>query len=134
MAALLQDQLDAITARTRALVQADRLAVSERAAAELFATGIEERILPVGATAPEFALQDAKTGQMVRLSDLLALGPVVVKFFRGRWDPYCVTELETGGSSIRGCGSVGRCWWRFRRRREGRMTLRRSSMRFPSLS
>ena len=32
---------------------------------------------------------------MVRLSDLLALGPVVVKFFRGRWDPYCVTELET---------------------------------------
>ena len=48
MAALLQDQLDAITARTRALVQADRLAVSERAAAELFATGIEDRILPVG--------------------------------------------------------------------------------------
>ncbi len=95
MAALLQDQLDAITARTRALVQADRLAVSERAAAELFATGIEDAILPVGATAPEFALQDAKTGQTVRLSDLLALGPVVVKFFRGRWDPYCVTELET---------------------------------------
>ena len=95
MAALLQDQLDAITARTRALVQADRLAVSERAAAELFATGIEDGILPVGTTAPEFALQDAKTGQTVRLSDLLALGPVVVKFFRGRWDPYCVTELET---------------------------------------
>ena len=25
---------------------------------------------------------------------MLALGPLVVKFFRGRWCPYCVTELE----------------------------------------
>jgi peroxiredoxin len=91
----LQDQLDKITARTRSLVQADRLAVSEQAAAELFATGIEEQILKVGSLAPEFCLSDAATGQMVRSSDLVALGPVVVKFFRGRWDPYCVTELET---------------------------------------
>ena len=95
MGALLQDQLDAITARTRALVQPERLAVSEEASARLFATGIEERILPAGAKAPEFALQDARTGQAVRFSDLIALGPVVLKFFRGRWDPYCVTELET---------------------------------------
>ena len=45
----LQDQLDEITANTRHLVQAERLAVGERAVAELFATGIEDRILPVGA-------------------------------------------------------------------------------------
>jgi peroxiredoxin len=25
---------------------------------------------------------------------MLALGPLVIKFFRGRWCPYCVTELE----------------------------------------
>jgi peroxiredoxin len=31
---------------------------------------------------------------MVRSEDLLALGPLVVKFFRGRWCSYCVTELE----------------------------------------
>lgn len=89
----LQDQLDEITAQTRHLVQAERLAVGERAVEELFATGIEERILPVGAQAPEFALNDSK-GRLVRLQDMLALGPLVVKFFRGRWCPYCVTELE----------------------------------------
>ncbi len=91
---LLQDQLDAITVNTRKLVQADRLAISEQATADLFNTGIEDRILPVGATAPAFALQDALTGKLVRSTDLLALGPLVISFFRGRWDPYCVTELE----------------------------------------
>jgi peroxiredoxin len=90
----LQDQLDEITANTRNLVQAERLAVGERAVEELFATGIENRILPVGAEAPAFALKDSN-GRTVRSQDLLALGPLVVKFFRGRWCPYCMTELET---------------------------------------
>jgi peroxiredoxin len=89
----LQDQLDEITANTRHLVQAERLAVGERAVEELFATGVEERILPVGAVAPEFALRDSN-GKVVRSADLLALGPLVIKFFRGRWCPYCMTELE----------------------------------------
>jgi len=90
---LLQDQLDEITANTRQLVPAARLAVGEQAVAELFASGIEEKILPVGAVAPEFALNDAN-GKLVRSADLLALGPLVIKFFRGRWCSYCVTELE----------------------------------------
>ena len=81
---ILQDQLDAITANTRQLVQAERLAVGERAVAELFASGIEERILPVGATAPEFALHDAN-GKLARSEDMLALGPLVVKFLRDRF-------------------------------------------------
>ena len=68
--------------------------MGERAVAELFATGIEERILPVGAMAPSFALQDSN-GRLVRSEDLQALGPLVLKFFRGRWCPYCMTELET---------------------------------------
>jgi peroxiredoxin len=90
----LQDQLDEITSNTRKLVQAERLAIGERAVEELFATGIEDRILPVGALAPEFELYDA-TGRIVRSQDMLALGPLVIKFFRGRWCSYCVTELET---------------------------------------
>ena len=90
----LQDQLDEITANTRNLVQPERLAIGERAIEELFATGIEDRILPVGAQAPELALKDSN-GKLVRSRDLLALGPLVIKFFRGRWCPYCVTELET---------------------------------------
>ena len=90
----LQDQLDQITANTRHLVQPERLAISERAGEELFATGIEDRILPVGAAVPEFALKDAN-GRPVRSEDLLQTGPLIVKFFRGRWCPYCMTELET---------------------------------------
>ena len=90
----LQDQLDEITANTRQLVQPERLEVGERAIAELFATGIEDRILPVGAQAPAFALKDSNN-RLVRSEDMLSLGPLVIKFFRGRWCPYCMTELET---------------------------------------
>lgn len=89
----LQDQLDEITANTRTLVQPERLAVSERAVEELFATGIERNILAVGAKIPQFELPDS-TGRVVKSTDLLAIGPLVVDFFRGRWCPYCVTELE----------------------------------------
>jgi len=89
----LQDQLDEITANTRHLVQPERMALNERAVAELFASGIEKNILPVGAVAPEFTLNDA-SGRPVRSADLLALGPLILNFFRGRWCAYCVTELE----------------------------------------
>lgn len=90
----LQDRLDRITQNTRALVQSERLAASERAIEDLFRTGIEDRILQPGAQAPGFTLEDASTHRPVHSADLLALGPVVLNFFRGRWDPYCVTELE----------------------------------------
>lgn len=89
----LQDRLDAITEQTRKLVQPERLAPSEQAIRELFTSGIEERILPVGARAPGFELLDGH-GRTVRSTDLLALGPLVVNFFRGRWCSYCVNELE----------------------------------------
>ena len=91
----LQDQLDAITANTRKLVQPERLAISEQATAELLATGIEDRVLKPGAKAPPFTLQDTRTGKPVRSEDLLSLGALVINFFRGRWCPYCITELET---------------------------------------
>ena len=90
----LQDQLDRITQNTRALVQPERLAISEKATEDLFNTGIEDRILKVGAHAPAFTLEDALTHKPVNSADLLAIGPLVVNFFRGRWDPYCITELE----------------------------------------
>ena len=89
----LQNRLDAITERTRTLVQPERLEPIERFVAELFASGAEDRILPVGAKAPEFTLADS-AGRQVRSSDLLALGPLVLDFFRGRWCSYCVNELE----------------------------------------
>ncbi len=104
----LQDQLDEITSNTRTLVQPERLAINERAVEDLFATGIEENILPVGARMPEFALPDS-SGRLVKSTDLLALGPLVIDFFRGRWCPYCVTELEAWRdlySSVRDRGGL----------------------------
>ena len=90
----LQGQLDEITQNTRKLVQPERLAVSEQIVADLFDSGIEDTMLPKWSTAPTFALPDSISGRLIRSEDLLALGPVIVNFFRGRWDPYCVTELE----------------------------------------
>jgi peroxiredoxin len=90
----LQTQLDEITSQTRTLVQPERLAVTDAFIGQLLASGVENRALRVGDTAPSFALQDATTGKLVRSSDLLAVGPLVISFFRGRWCPYCMTELE----------------------------------------
>ncbi len=57
----LQAQLDHITSQTRELVQPERLAITDDAVQQLFSTGIEDRILAPGASAPTFALQDAIT-------------------------------------------------------------------------
>lgn len=92
----LQDQLDAMTARSRELVPDERLAPGERAIEELFLSGIEDRILPCGTQAPDFTLADF-SGRAVHLADMLSFGPVVLKFFRGRWCAYCTTELEAWG-------------------------------------
>ena len=75
-------------------MQPERLAITEQAIHDLLDTGIESRVLPVGAPAPTFTLPDALTGKPVRSTDLLALRPVIVNFFRGRWCPYCMAELE----------------------------------------
>ena len=89
----LQQALEGITAQTRALVQPERLARTDNNIADLLGTGIESHTLPIGQIAPNFSLV-AGSGKMVRLEDLLALGPVILKFFRGRWCPYDMTELE----------------------------------------
>jgi len=86
----LQDQLDRITQNTRALVQPERLEFSERIIAELFATGIEDRILKPGSPAPAFSLKDAVTNKLVNSADLLAPGPCLswpLSGYSGRLTP-----------------------------------------------
>ncbi len=61
--------------------------------AALTASGIVGQSLQVGQTAPDFALPDAQ-GQMVRLADLRAAGPVVITFYRGVWCPFCNMTLH----------------------------------------
>src|SRR5260370_32252621 len=90
---LLQAQLDEIRSRTRELLRPEHLAVTDRAIAELQASGLTKEILPVGAPAPDFELLDSN-GKLVRSSGLRAGGPLVITFYRGRWCPYCVAQLE----------------------------------------
>ncbi|HTD21333.1 MAG TPA: peroxiredoxin-like family protein [Terriglobales bacterium] len=89
----LQAQLDEIRSRTRELLRPEHLAVTDRAIAELQESGLAKRILPAGATAPDFELPDAN-GKLVRSSELRARGRLVISFYRGRWCPYCVAQLE----------------------------------------
>lgn len=56
-------------------------------------TGVGQAALKAGDTCPEFMLANAE-GRLVNSVELLARGPVVLSFYRGKWCPYCVTELE----------------------------------------
>lgn len=89
----LRETLAEMTANVEALIGADKLAAPLRAVEELRAGGAEGRILPAGAHAPEFELLN-QHGKPVRSADLLAQGRLILVFFRGRWDPYCMATLE----------------------------------------
>src|SRR4029077_3369380 len=74
-------------------VPPETVAVHARAVAELKAKRLAGNILAVGAEAPAFELKDLE-GKLVSSADLLSKGRVVICFFRGRWFPFCVGQLE----------------------------------------
>lgn len=80
----LQERLDAMREASKARIPAEARAVMERNIDELRRSGIMDRVAKVGQKAPDFTLPNA-TGQQVRLADLVARGPVVLSFYRGRW-------------------------------------------------
>ncbi len=89
---LLQQQLDELTTKLRALVPAERLATVDRAAEELQNSGFTEQALKVGDQAPLFELPDGD-GMAWRSEELLRRGPLVIVFYRGRWCAYCNAQL-----------------------------------------
>lgn len=74
-------------------VPADTRAVNERATEELRNSGLTERVLKAGDHAPAFTLSD-QGGKPVSSAELLAKGPLVIAFLRGRWCPFCCGEAE----------------------------------------
>ena len=68
-------------------------AIHARVLAELQEKRLAENILPVGAQAPAFELKD-HNGKPVSPANLLSNGRLVLCFFRGRWCPFCVSQLE----------------------------------------
>jgi peroxiredoxin len=67
--------------------------IHTRVISELKAGGLEEKIPGVGSAAPQFELY-AHNGQLISSAKLLANGKLVICFFRGRWCPFCVGQLE----------------------------------------
>ncbi|WP_428309938.1 peroxiredoxin-like family protein [Hydrocarboniphaga sp.] len=57
-------------------------------------SGMEGKALRVGERAPGFRLPD-QSGALVSLESRLALGPVVLLFFRGHWCPFCSLTLRS---------------------------------------
>jgi peroxiredoxin len=74
-------------------VPAEVQAIHARAITEVRNSGIAGRALQSGDKAPGFELADQK-GTLVRAADLLRKCKLVMCFFRGRWCPFCVGQLE----------------------------------------
>lgn len=74
-------------------VPAETQAIHAQTVAELKTRQLSATILPVGAKAPDFELQD-HNGTPVNSSARRAKGPLVLCFIRGRWCPFCVGQVE----------------------------------------
>jgi peroxiredoxin len=68
-------------------------AIHTRVIVELKERHLAEGILTVGSKAPAFELKD-HNGMSLSSSNLLDKGRLVICFFRGRWCPFCVGQLE----------------------------------------
>lgn len=80
----LKDDLVALKQRLESGRPREQVALMHRAVDELRRSGAAGRALGVGDRAPAFTLPNAD-GRPVSLADLLAHGPLVVTFYRGRW-------------------------------------------------
>ena len=74
-------------------------AIHARAVDELKQSGVADRALKAGEPAPDFELHD-QNGKLVCSTDLLARGPLVVCFIRGRWCPFCVGQMEAMNATV----------------------------------
>lgn len=95
------------TVRARRTVEAQ--ASIDRLLDQLRMARLDKDCLQVGETAPDFQLPDAD-GRLVSLDRALALGPVVLAFYRGGWCSFCnlalralqrsLPEIEASGGGL----------------------------------
>jgi len=74
-------------------VPAEIQAIHARVIAELQQRRIAEGTLAAGTKAPAFELAD-HNGKLVSSTELSTKGRLIICFFRGRWCPFCVGQLE----------------------------------------
>jgi hypothetical protein len=80
----LEAELAAVREAAARRIPPELAAVMHGATERLRNSGILDRVIKPGATAPDFTLND-QNGHAVTLSALLASGPVVMSVFRGFW-------------------------------------------------
>ena len=80
----LKAELKALQTRLEAGRPADVVATMHRAVEELRTSGAADQVLKVGDQAPDFVLPNAAE-QLIDSRALLAKGPLIVTFYRGRW-------------------------------------------------
>ena len=80
----LQDKLDEYKKSFLEKAPPEAVEVMQKATEDLKNSGIADKVLKVGESAPDFSLPDEK-GNLVELKELLARGPVVISFYRGQW-------------------------------------------------
>lgn len=88
----LQESLNKLKLRIEGSMPDEYVKIMHNATADLEASGIGDKILKTGDTAPEFTLKN-QNGDLVSSKELLTKGPLVVTFYRGIWCPYCNTDL-----------------------------------------
>ncbi len=80
----LQEKLDAYKKQIAKQAPGEALEIMHRATLDLQNSKIMEGVIKVGDKAPDFELKNA-ADELVRRQDLLADGPLVLSFFRGKW-------------------------------------------------
>lgn len=89
----MREELDERRLNMRRFVPKATQAVNDRAVEEFRAAGLASQALKPGDASPEFVLPDVN-GKPVSSAELLAHGPLIVVFLRGRWCPFCCATVE----------------------------------------
>jgi len=88
----LRERIEAWSAEHAADFPEEVQRIFARKTEEVLQSGIVDRALGSGDTAPDFSLPGLD-GQGVRLGEELERGPVILSFYRGSWCPYCNIEF-----------------------------------------
>ena len=80
----LEEKLAAVREASAKRIPPERLSVMHAATEQLRHSGILDRVIKPGTSAPDFTLND-QNGNAVGLSTLAARGPVLMSVFRGFW-------------------------------------------------
>lgn len=86
-----QERLESIKQRIEGNMPASYLKIMHGATRALEQSGIQKKVLKVGATMPTFALLN-QARKEVNSQELLQ-APLVITFYRGVWCPYCNADL-----------------------------------------